>query len=217
MRMAPWFASLRRRLRSVKWAKTRRNASSGTRRQAPAFVESLEDRCLLAAGNLDPTFGAGGLVTTGFEARSVAIQSDGKIVVAGTTTFDGKDAFTLERFNSDGTLDSSFDEDGKLITSFGTSRAVAASMALQADGKIVVVGYAIDGSNYDFALARYNSDGSLDTSFDEDGKLTTDFGTPNDYANSVVIQGDGKIVVAGLVSGGCIPGFVVLIAVGKRQ
>ncbi|MEJ7676800.1 MAG: delta-60 repeat domain-containing protein [Segetibacter sp.] len=67
------------------------------------------------------------------------------------------------------------------------------------DGKVVAVGYTLEDSNYDFAIARYNTDGSLDNSFSGDGKQTTDFDSDNNYATSVVIQSDGKIVVGGYI------------------
>ena len=103
----------------------------------------------------------------------MAVQSDGKIVVAGTADAPGRNDFALARYNDDGSLDTSFDGDGEVTTSFGVQvQANAFSMALQADGKIVVAGYVSDHNSIDFALARYNSDGSLDTSFDGDGKLT---------------------------------------------
>ena len=73
----------------------------------------------------------------------------------------------------------------------------ASSVAIQSDGKIVAAGYSDNGSNWDFALVRYNTDGSLDTSFDGDGKVTTAIGSGDDYAYSVAIQSDGKIVAAG--------------------
>ena len=117
----------------------------------------------------------------------MAIQADGKIVVAGSS----RRNFALARYNSNGSLDTSFDGDGKLTTDFG-GWDEASSMAIQADGKIVVAGSSRDN----FALARYNSNGSLDTSFDGDGKLTIDFGGI-DMAHSMAIQADGKIVVAG--------------------
>jgi len=80
----------------------------------------------------------------------------------------------------------------------GSGTDVANSVAIQPDGKIVVAGYSNNGSNNDFALVRYNTDGSLDTNFDSDGKVTTDIGgDSNDAAYSVAIQSDGKIVAAG--------------------
>ena len=150
------------------------------------------------AGTLDPTFDSDGMVTTyigesGAYPRSVAIQADGKIILAGWANGD----FGLARYNSDGSLDTTFSGDGKVTTDFGSSTDQAYSVAIQTDGKIVVAGDAYNGSNYDFALARYNSDGSLDTTFSGDGKVTTDFGSSTDKAYSVAIQTDGKIVVAG--------------------
>ena len=153
-------------------------------------------------GSLDTTFDGDGKVTTDFggtsddRAYSVAIQGDGKIVVAGYSKSD----FALTRYNSNGSLDTTFDGDGKVTTSVGSSffTDIENSVAIQSDGKIVVAGFSTKGSNLDFALARYNSNGSLDTTFDGDGKVTTGFGSStNDVAHSVAIQSDGKIVVAG--------------------
>ena len=203
--MTSWFESVRRQFGSMTEAKCRRHGSGGTRRQTPAFVESLEDRCLLAAGELDPSFGTGGKVTTGFpadaQATSIALQSDGKIVVFGGTDVLGSNAsFALIRYNADGSLDTSFDQDGKLSIDFA-----ATSIALQVDGKIVVAGSSSTVESNDFALARYNSDGTLDTSFGDGGKLATDFSTSgfgtNDYGSRVALQADGKIVVAGRSAG----------------
>ncbi|MBA3649464.1 MAG: T9SS type A sorting domain-containing protein [Chitinophagales bacterium] len=146
-------------------------------------------------GSLDSSFDSDGKVTTAINGYgfSVAIQIDGKIVVAGT----GNGGFALVRYNSDGSLDNTFGSGGIVTTDFGNSDDEGASVSIQSDGKIVVGGFSDNGSDYDFALARYNSDGSLDNSFDSDGKVTTDFGSVDDLGNSVVIQSDGKIVVAG--------------------
>ena len=118
----------------------------------------------------------------------MAIQADGKIVVAGGSNTD----FAVARYNSNGTLDTSFDGDGKLTTDFG-GYDLANTMAIQADGKIVVAG----GSDSNFAVARYNSNGTLDTSFDGDGKLRINFSDGYDFANSMAVQADGRIVLAG--------------------
>jgi len=119
--------------------------------------------------------------------------ANGKILAGGTSSDNSNGEFTLLRYNADGTLDTTFDTDGKLTTDIGTaSNDQATSMVVQADGKILLAG---DNGN-DFALVRYNTDGSLDTSFDTDGKLTTDFGsTENGY--SMALQTDGKIIIAG--------------------
>jgi uncharacterized delta-60 repeat protein len=152
-------------------------------------------------GTLDTSFDSDGKVTTdigsGDIAQSVAIQTDGKIVAAGFSNNVSNVDFTLVRYNTNGTLDTTFDSDGKVTTAIGSGTDVAYSVALQSDGKIVVAGYSNNGSNFDFALVRYNTDGSLDTSFDSDGKVTTDIGGSDDRAFSVAIQSDGKIVVAG--------------------
>ena len=164
------------------------------------------------AGSLDPTFGVGGIVLTnlsdqprGSEARSqihgLVIQPDGKIVAAGSSRRSGTDEdFAVARYNADGSLDSRFGTGGKVLTDFGGGD-VATDVALQADGKIVVVGYSEQATTgWDIAVARYNSDGSLDGRFGVGGKVLTDFtpsGTRNDYAESLVLQTDGKIVVAG--------------------
>ena len=155
-----------------------------------------------AIGDLDISFSGDGKVTTAIGAssdiaRSVVLQSDGKIVVAGYSYNGANNDFALARYNTDGSPDTSFDTDGKVTTAIGASGDVAYSVVLQSDGKIVVAGYSDNGANYDFALARYNTNGSPDTSFDTDGKLTTDFGASTDEATSVILQSDGKIVVAG--------------------
>ncbi len=148
-------------------------------------------------GTLDTSFSHDGMVTThlGSGAGSgydVAIQSDGKIVVAGTAL----DDFGVVRYNTDGTLDTSFSGDGMVTTDLSGSD-YAYAVAIQSDGKIVVVGYTVSSGNWNFAVVRYTMDGSLDTSFSDDGKVTTDFGSTRDRANAVAIQSDGGIVVAG--------------------
>ena len=153
-----------------------------------------------ASGSLDSSFGSDGKVITVFgtsneSANSIAIQSNGKIVVAGSSSNGTNNEFTVTRYNTDGSLDSSFDSDGKVTTTIG-SNADAFSVAIQSDGKIVLAGNAIIGGRDEIAVARYNTDGSLDSSFDSDGKVTTTIGEA-DYAASVVVQSDGKIVVAG--------------------
>jgi uncharacterized delta-60 repeat protein len=156
-----------------------------------------------AAGQLDPSFGDDGRVTTSFTggalAAAVAIQPNARIVAAGSTfanpnQFD----FALARYRHPGSLDQSFDADGKVTTDFGGSD-VLAGVAIQADGKIVAAGTTDAGvTGDDFALARYNPDGSLDLTFGGDGKVTTDFGDVDNGSGGVAIQGDGKIVVAGI-------------------
>jgi uncharacterized delta-60 repeat protein len=156
-------------------------------------------------GTLDTNFGTGGKVITDFgvsaDAMSVAVQPDGKIVVAGYINLDGGYNFELVRYNSNGTLDATFGTDGKVTTTFGVpqqgfSYALAYSLALQQDGKIVLAGESTINGDRDFALARYNTNGTLDPSFGTGGRVTTTFGQ-NDVAFSVAVQPDGKIVTAG--------------------
>src|SRR5262249_39979668 len=106
--------------------------------------------------------------------------------------------FGLAGYNADGSLDTTgFGTNGFVDTDFGTIRDAAMAPAIQADGKILAVGFT-GGTAFDFAVARYNTDGSLDTTgFGTGGKVVTDFGTNDDEARAVAIQADGKIVVAG--------------------
>src|SRR5438105_14398848 len=110
---------------------------------------------------------------------------------------------------ADGDLDPTFGNEGKVLTDFDHSTDIADAVAIQADGKLVVVGTTYrdnDFSNEDFAVARYNPDGTLDKTFGVGGKVQTDFPGLAAVASSVVIQSDGKIVVAG----GAFPLFTFL-------
>jgi uncharacterized delta-60 repeat protein len=107
---------------------------------------------------------------------------------------------------ADGDLDTSFSSDGKVTTAIGSGADQANSVVVQSDGKIVAAGY----STGVFAVVRYNIDGSLDTTFDTDGKVTTAIGSGTDRANSVVVQSDGKIVAAGYSNNGTNVDFAVV-------
>jgi uncharacterized delta-60 repeat protein len=154
-------------------------------------------------GSLDTTFDGDGQLTTDFGysdyGYSVAVQTDGKILMAGYSgSYPFSYDFALARYNADGSLDTTFSGDGKVTTDFGAGvDDQGYSTALQADGKILVAGYSGNYPNQDFALVRYNSDGSLDTTFSGDGKVTTDFGSSSDIVRSIVVQANGKILVAG--------------------
>ena len=187
------------------------------------MTAGLPQQAQAAPGDLDTSFGTGGKVTTGFSlgngmAYSVAIQADGKIVAAGIAGSD----FALARYNSDGSLDTSFGTGGKVTTDFGPLGSGASSVAIQADGKIVAAGSA--GSDFfatgklgsDFALVRYNTDGSLDTSFGTGGKVATHSeGCSNappyflapcySVAYSVAILADGNILLVGRTTDGNTP------------
>jgi len=148
-------------------------------------------------GSLDTTFNTSGFVITqilGSDiANAVALQSDGKIIAAGQNSVD----FALVRYNANGSLDTSFDTDGIVTTNFaGTD--IGTDVIIQPDGKIILAG---QSSNTNFALARYNADGSLDSTFDADGKVVVDMGG-FDNCFAAALQPDGKIVAVGNVSGG---------------
>jgi len=119
----------------------------------------------------------------------VAIQGDGRIVAAGWCCIDNSRDFALIRYNTDGSLDTTFDGDGRVRTDFG-GNDTGQGVAIQGDGKIVAAGFAGFGA---VALARYNADGSLDPTFGGDGMVTREPGG----ANAVAIQRGGKIVTAG--------------------
>jgi uncharacterized delta-60 repeat protein len=158
-------------------------------------------------GTLDGGFGTGGKLTISFGTNydwvsTIRVQSDGKIVVSGYTSAGTDSDFALARVNADGSLDGSFGTGGKVTTAMGPSHERIFSIAMQLDGKIVAAGFAFNGADYDFALARYNSNGSLDVSFDGDGKVVTDFLGIDERGRSVAIQADGRIVVAGYLGSG---------------
>ncbi len=152
-------------------------------------------------GSLDTTFDTDGKVTTAIGAgadvaRALALQSDGKIVLTGYSHNGSNEDVALVRYNADGSLDTSFDGDGKRTLAIGSGYDGANAIAIQPDGKIVVAGEAVVGANTDFAVMRFNSNGSLDTTFDTDGIVTTEVSV-YDYVKSMVLQSDGKIVLAG--------------------
>lgn len=170
-------------------------------------------------GDLDNAFGVEGRVITDFAAndlgRAIALQPDGRIVVAGSSgpLIDDNEnlrsgaKFAVARYLPDGTLDTTFGGDGRVTTAFeqvaSGNQGPAQAVALQPDGRIVAAGYIPSSSGVDFALARYLPDGALDASFGGDGKVTTDIsallGLPaaNARASAVVLQPDGRIVAIG--------------------
>ena len=158
-------------------------------------------------GELDTTFGNGGKVITDFsnnndDGYSVAIQADGKIVLGGRmyNSVSSNRDFALARYNTNGGLDTTFNNGGKVITDFSNNNDDGYSVAIQEDGKIVLGGFVFNSvSKNDFALARYNTNGNLDTTFGIEGKVITDFNNNDDYGVSVAIQQDGKIVLGGYV------------------
>ncbi len=156
-------------------------------------------------GSPDATFGINGAVITNFGhgvdiAYSVALQADGKIIAAGNSTNGANNDFALARYSSDGSLDETFGSGGKVRTDFFTGDDMVTSIAIQSDGRIVVAGYALTNGVSDFALARYVDDGSLDNSFNGNGKVTLDIDSGNDVALGIQLQPEGKIVAAGQVN-----------------
>ena len=168
-----------------------------------------------ASGTVDTTFGTNGTVHTfisggGDIPAAITIQpNDGKILLAGQATPDGSSTdFALVRYNTDGSLDASFGDKGKVTTSFGDGADEATGVAVQANGQIVVSGVSqLDGNGDNtgedhFALARYNPDGSLDTTFGPlgNGTVTTDFsilGFQSEDSVGMILDTNGRVIVAG--------------------
>jgi len=159
-----------------------------------------------AAGDLDSSFGTGGKVSSDFgviasAANGIALQGDGKLVIAGAVQLRSGFDFGLLRLNTDGTLDTSFAEGGGISTDFSGGDDRGLAVALQPDGKIVEAGSATTASGgIDFALARYNTDGTIDTSFGSGGKVTTDFNGRGDRIFAVVVEPNGQILAAGFAT-----------------
>ena len=158
-------------------------------------------------GSFDLSFNSTGKVMPNFSgyndmANTTEIQSDGKILVGGRRHDGSNNDFALIRLNSDGSIDNTFDTDGIVITSIGVSSDEIYDISIQADGKILAVGYTENLSGKDIALARYNTDGTLDNTFDGDGIVTTAIGTNYDVGFSMLLQPDGKIIVGGIAGNG---------------
>ncbi len=169
-----------------------------------------------APGSLDPSFGNGGVFSfpvvsypsTGVDfvsANAIAIQADGKIVVAGSGYNGANEGFGLARFNVDGSPDLTFGLNGKIVTIFPNGKAFADAVIIQPDGKIVAAGgndlyysgTGVEPENYYVLLARYNADGLLDTTFGLGGKIMTDLRSVTYGAADIALQADGKIVTVG--------------------
>jgi uncharacterized delta-60 repeat protein len=187
--------------RFVRWLSSlhSRQYSASRPGRARPMLEHLEER-------LTPTFGTNGTSFAQFfehtnsVANGAVVQPDGKVVAVGSAGT----GFIVTRYNADGRPDTSFGphHNGQVLSAF-TEPAAATAVALQGDGRIVVAGYTQDPTslNWDFALARYNTDGSLDTSFGTGGGVTTSFGafgsSASNVAKSIVIDSAGRIVLGG--------------------
>ncbi|MET8752318.1 calcium-binding protein [Streptomyces sp. NPDC004667] len=153
-------------------------------------------------GSPDGGFGDGGLVRVdefggSADGADVAVQPDGRIIAAGKGAGGG---FALVRLTSGGSLDPSLGGDGAVVAGFTPASpqdagGTARGMALQPDGKVLVVGY-VGSTAFDIGVARYNTNGTLDTTFSGDGMVTADFGG-TEFGNAVAVQPDGKVVAAG--------------------
>lgn len=160
-------------------------------------------------GSLDKTFGISGQAATITPLNAIVVQSDGKIVGVGANTSrlslsGNSTGFGLVRFNTNGTIDTTFGARGGVITAFTNApNTSAGSVRIQStNGDIVAAGSAgTSGTSTSFALARYLGTGKLDSAFGSGGLVTTSFGSNTATVASMVLQGDGKIVVAGTVSG----------------
>jgi uncharacterized delta-60 repeat protein len=165
-------------------------------------------------GSLDTSFGMDGKVRTHIGlsnnmAHSMAIQQNGKIILAGEANDSIFSDFALTRYNPDGTLDTSFGKEGVVRTALSPWYDYARSVLVQSDEKILVAGSAqSDLSNTNFALLRYFTDGTLDSTFGTNGTVITDVG--NDYGNSLTLQSDHKIVLAGSTAAGTIYDYATL-------
>ena len=188
-------------------------------------------------GDVDTSFGSGGVARTGSSDMYGAsngckplVQPDGKILICGARLMNGSSGsdFLVARFTANGVLDTSFSFDGLTTIDFdnGAGSDLANGIALQPDGKIVVIGttWGANTGNTDFAVARLNADGTLDTTFGAGtGKTTIEFdldaGTGQDYANAVTIQPDGRIVVAGSAqtATGAVTALTRLLGDGTRD
>ncbi len=139
-------------------------------------------------GFLDTSFNNYGFRNFG-NLRALALQADGKILVAGGNT--------IYRVNSDGSMDTSFNATGKLLVSINNIAMNIYAIALKSNGKIMLAGSVSNGIDNDLALVSLNTNGSFDTFFDFDGKATLDIAQQNNDASGLAIQADGKIVVCG--------------------
>ena len=151
-------------------------------------------------GTLDDTFGSGGRITTSIgttdKGQAVAIQDDGRIVVAGYSYGGDTYDFAVVRYDTNGVLDDTFNSDGKVTTDFSSDRDYGMGVAIQPDNKIIVVGGAKNGTENKLGVVRYNNNGSLDANFGTNGKVLTSVGGAFSGNSALVaVQSDDKIVV----------------------
>lgn len=199
MRLGSW---LRNRIHGNQSSNSARRRKGSRRIRSTAsslHLEPLEDRRLLAAGELDPSFGTAGIVTTDIggpthnEAKGIVVsQADGKVVVVGNSNIPSSGSVSVARYNPDGTLDAGFGANGQVIYAGYTAGEVAIDDA----GRILVAGHVSNGNSSTFYVTRLNADGSFDTSFGQGGVATSQF----NYIQStdgMAVDDLGNIVVVG--------------------
>jgi len=153
-------------------------------------------------GDLDPSFGNNGELLFDFggtdnQGTLVAVQGDGKIIAAGLTSTGPSFSFGVARFEADGSFDDSFGTSGETTFNFGGTFLDLQGIALQSDGKALLVGSNYNGSAYEVAVARVGTSGSLDPSFGNGGKVTFNYGNSRSLGQAIALQEDGKIIIAG--------------------
>ena len=172
--------------------------------------KEINDFCIArfnSDGTLDTTFGSSGKVIQnigsfyGDLGYSLAIQPDGKILLGGNCDNGRNHDFCIARFNSNGTLDTTFGSIGEVIQPVGSAGDYGYSLAIQPDGKILLGGNCDDGDNINFCIARFNSNGTLDNSFGTGGKVIPHIGSFVNFGYSLAIQLDGKILLGGSCQG----------------
>jgi uncharacterized delta-60 repeat protein len=176
---------------------------------------------LNANGTLDSKFGTNGETAIDFKGdfdtlQSMVVLADGKILLAGSITDEntGVSDFAVAQLNRDGTLDEDFGTEGETTVDFGGGQATLASLVVQPDGKILLAGTVVNFSTGagNFALARLDRDGSIDSGFGSDGQTTTSIGVGEDDLTSLLLLRHGKILAVGLSSG---PGFTFSVALAE--
>ncbi len=163
----------------------------------------------LSAGaqeTLDSSFGNNGQLTTEFsiyadQAHAVTVQDDGKILVAGQSENGADSDIAIARYHSNGSLDKSFNYTGQITVAVGSGNDTGLALVVQEDGKILVAGTTDNGNDLDVTVIRLHNDGRPDMDFDHDGQVTINLPDSNDTAHAVVLQKDGKIILAGASEG----------------
>ena len=166
----------------------------------------------LASGTLDTTWNGTGTVITpmgiiGNFARATTLQPDGKVLLAGNCSNGTNNDFCAARYLPDGTLDTTWNGTGKIITPIGSNDDFGSAMTLQPDGKVLLAGFCSNGANNDFCALRYLSNGTLDTTWNSTGKVITPIGGGNDFAYAMTLLPDGKVLLAGYCNDTTISGF----------